>query len=669
MMEFVLSVDVATNLSPMGVHLSPTGSKDRTTGELRCVESSIYTGESMSSVKDGGLSNPDRICFLTILRPFKYYDRLGKFFKNDDMFYSLGVCSIISIGEQLNVEEVESLVGADLRAWEIWTYIDGAYSVEYGYTNQSIEDVSKYASEVPSIEKLNNNVLANYLKEVIEEIESSVNLAWRSASEINPNIHAVIISILDNVNHYLKKASSSVNIGLLECRSRLTQLASSISYIRSQALSGSPPLLTGELFFGRHSLLGIGLAWQAIESVERESSKLFSQNPVERLISGEYALGSVSSEQGLLNALDYGNDCSSSNLQNAIRRNVVHKRLEPLGQTKEFRHLLYFSGRMGFRRNDFTLTVPVETLTNCSRANWSLMTLTHELLHAHVDGIITLILSTGKSVSHEIDVYLRNKNGLPSDGIKIADVLRYRIFESSCLLASVERDCRDYIRPTSEATVKQCMRYSEKMLNEIIVHVLDINYFHKGCEREYVKTLWSSWSEIPYVYLDIRPYLLRTLISIGSVFDADEEEGVRWSVALRKVKSCLSELSELNEGVGLLAKQAILMLDNETSSGGGYLHRGFSYSLSLVDSVIEFLVKDTISGDLIDIAEGDPVQYPDNGDVEGDFDFSALGFMRDYCVKYFIEGEERELDSCISAWMLAALASTTKSNEEVSDVS
>ncbi|MDO8723253.1 MAG: hypothetical protein Q7J31_13670, partial [Syntrophales bacterium] len=53
--------------------------------------------------------------------------------------------------------------------------------------------------------------------------------------------------------------------------------------------------------------------------------------------------------------------------------------------------LPYFSGRLGFRETEHTISAAVQSLEAGSDLEWSLLTVTHELLHGHVRNLITVL--------------------------------------------------------------------------------------------------------------------------------------------------------------------------------------------------------------------------------------------------------------------------------------
>jgi hypothetical protein len=60
-------------------------------------------------------------------------------------------------------------------------------------------------------------------------------------------------------------------------------------------------------------------------------------------------------------------------------------------------------------------------------------------------------------------------------------------------------------------------RSSLRLLEEIIVHTLDLHYFYGGDIDTYLELLWLSWTTVPAVVGDLETYLLRSLVAIGTM--------------------------------------------------------------------------------------------------------------------------------------------------------
>lgn len=159
-----------------------------------------------------------------------------------------------------------------------------------------------------------------------------------------------------------------------------------LSRHRWQAYSGIVPIIENPCQFSTHSLLGVGTASLALESLAR-------------FVEGVYDASGISTR---LLALRETNPRPTPLIE--ILADDVFWRTDFLERSDHtssdpchsLPHITYFSGRDGFRSTLVSLSAPVETITGSNTPSWTLQTLTHEISHSVVRSVLGKLLPTGQ---------------------------------------------------------------------------------------------------------------------------------------------------------------------------------------------------------------------------------------------------------------------------------
>ncbi|MBK9800226.1 MAG: hypothetical protein IPP56_11140, partial [Bacteroidetes bacterium] len=304
---------------------------------------------------------------------------------------------------------------------------------------------------------------------------------------------------------------------------RLIQINSAISYVSTQAYSGSIPILERRSLIRRSSLLGIGSSVKALNRiVDYIENAFLSVNFLEIVTSHMSNAGKL---EGVKLAMHDRKTWSNHNIDN------FKCQIEKEGTIKK---LAYFSARHAYRESEYSITASVNSISFGTALEWTLMTLTHEMLHSHVRVIInSIFFSEEKTEEENYKSYYnkyRKKVEMKNEGTyTLIDSIR-EIFFTYCIrsitLGSLteKKEYKDFQEPGPGAKLflpkfedfYSTFQRENRNLNEIFVHVLDLHYFYGGRTSKYIPLIWSSWSAVPHINADIRQYILRSLLAIAS---------------------------------------------------------------------------------------------------------------------------------------------------------
>ena len=197
-------------------------------------------------------------------------------------------------------------------------------------------------------------------------------------------------------------------------------------------------------------------------------------------------------------------------LPEITRRTVLLASLETLCPL-----ITYLSGRDGFHTTQVSLSAPLNILTSCSSLRWSLLTVTHEMSHRVVDGVLSYILPD-PSQDHEVAraAALVNETEPPSN---VLECLQLRILNVMAKLnaAAPLIEPREQFTPTH---VLDLIGTRREEIEEVMVHVFDFIYFYGADPEIYVPAIWRSWDAIPSLHRRLPGYVLRTLCAVYSKY-------------------------------------------------------------------------------------------------------------------------------------------------------
>jgi hypothetical protein len=411
-------------------------------------------------------------------------------------------------------------------------------------------------------------------------------------------------------------ADASISSGILDQNiDRLVQINSALSYVSTQALSGAVPILDRRSLIRRYSLLGVGTAVLALTRIAHSIESAFAQGAIEHVLT-EWGRD-LPPLPGLDNLPDY-----EPRQWNDFSINDLKARVEPQEPNPK---LPYFSGRLGFRETEYTISAALQTLAAGASAEWSILTVTHEMVHGHVRNLLSAVFqgdpsrAPGKKWREFYDRFKARCEGKPPRKESLLDSLRAIIFAYCCCVRELgsltwntghETKCpasgeiRIRIDLYTPKSLWEILMREYRNISEIFVHILDLHYFYRSCISHYIHLIWSSWAKAPQVRGDLRQYLLRSLLVVSA-----KKQGTPYE-RFRLARAELAELLEAMRGpegtrIPVIEEAVNLLKDNKYTEKS--LFFPFYASLILVDLADHVFTSAKIRGA---VNAGDPHLRP-----------------------------------------------------------
>ncbi len=585
------------------------------------------------------------------------------------IYCSLGIASIILIiNDDAFIDEFLSLSEAEPKCMETWVINNSIFE------NPSYKFF--YYQEIPD----NNIAIAPYgnlpvvEKAMIDEFVANISLILPRVSIYMPQEVDNFIIFINLVNElikeivYLNQMDGQVPETLMiysyddlknnqtlveklkhQAIDKIIQINSSLSYFSIQVSSGGIPILERRSLIRRYSLLGIGTAIMALTKIARSIENAFYTYPVEDII---FRYFSTAKPLPPVNSLYF----DASIWEQALSVNTFERYCKNTECTK-IPKLTFFSYRLGFRETEFSVSVAIQSLTGGSGLEWSLLTLTHEILHGQVRKVLAYLMLGDKKMKPSvkekeyyqrfIDIEINNK----LENVTLIDSIRNILFyycNLSYAYGSLTRKIFNHEElmgdiPFNILNVEDfwpVLREENRNISEIFVHILDYYYFYDGRLRIYIPLIWKSWNAVPHVYADLRQYVLRSLLIIA----AKENVGQPYI----RFKKCVDRFIELLSCFNMpLNKEIFCMLEENHFD----LWSAFKASLILVDLVKNVFVSKGILSILYDDSRIHRVDAIDK--IEDTFEYRLSDGFFDEAIKkpaaYILDQMEKSLysDSCL----------------------
>jgi hypothetical protein len=565
-------------------------------------------------------------CFLCFDPAFPV---LGRLLENapreitSGLLFSLGLASILYLGKDLkDLVPIEQIAGKP-RAKEIWTVTDGrilsvtcecpqpvqfdpaaltirAYEALPASSRIAIDEfVSSIALVVPKLAIHMPSELSTFLTLIGRVDELVGEMVYASNPAGTPP---------DTLSEYVaadfQRDEALTETILHQNADRIIQINAALSYLTTQALSGAVPILERRSLIRRYSLLGIGTAILALTRIARSIEDALAAGALETILADR---GAEASALPGLDQLPFY-DATDWPLYAVDRFEGKVTPREP------YPKLPYFSGRLGFREGEYTISAALQSIAAGAGPEWSLLTLTHEMLHGHVRNILSIVLQADASIRPALkwqefyNRYSARMSGAPRAPEGLNDSLRTILFAYCCLTlthGSLTRESDVRRRPDGievaadfwlpkEAALWLTLERELRNISEILVHVFDLHYFYRSSLTVYLPLIWRSWSPLPQVKGDLRQYLLRSLLVAASKAKGTAYERFRAS-RLRLIE-LLDPLSTGGSPGTTTVKAAVALLSSDEEAEKMFYP--FQASLILVDVADKVLTSKVIRGSL-----------------------------------------------------------------------
>lgn len=523
------------------------------------------------------LSDGARITFYIVPNIFPGFSKIRKIGTDDELWFSIGLANLVVIesdpGSKSSKTILEVLIAeSNVVAAEQWE-IKGSrihqpkllYGENYGEVYNckiKISDtlplnlkfaVSEYIISVDKFLTASKKFTPQYFENHLKTIEIANSILINDLSFLNGDnsFHpsdSIINSLMakdekeafSNLHNkkYWEKKEELIN----DRHGRLIQFNSSLSYLYSQAYSGTFPLFDHNGLVRRHSLLGIGTAISALYELVCQIEQTFSLLPFGDFKKTPYTITSI--PDNYYNIFRDPSRYTSEVFKNDELIKMIQLQTAELSKNQKrqiipdnyYNRLAFYSGRLGFREYDFSATAAIQVLVESHSLEWHVINYTHEIIHNHVRIILmTNLIHIPWSLRGEL-----YNNWLTNALQKIAKIhkrqftekLSYKDFFTAVLVnycinahffGSLSRESNhelvtnrrsQYAQPTSYQ-LKHLIKAIYRDINEIFVHIIDFAYIYKRDNKAYLLSIWASWSTVPSVTIDLKQYIVRTLIVIS----------------------------------------------------------------------------------------------------------------------------------------------------------
>lgn len=597
------------------------------------------------------------LCFFCFDPAFEILGRLVAKAPSDvqsRLLFSIGLASVIYIAnDDADVDTIETVAGGPAQAREVWLIQDSVL-VKVDSNCRDTDPLDQAAFTLMPYDALQPGpraavdefvssialILPKLAMHMRTEVATFANLVRRVGELVTEMVYVSQpvgdppTTLSEYVAADFEPGSPLAETVLQQNTDRLLQINAALSYLSTQALSGAVPILERRSLIRRYSLLGIGTATLALTRIARSIETAFALGAVETVLA-EHA-STAAPLPGLTKLPDYDAMTWKSFSVNRWDGKVSRRELYP--------KLPYFSGRLGFREGEYTISAALQSLVAGAGPEWSLLTLTHEMLHGHVRNILSILFQADPASNPETKwqtFYDRYRVQVTEDGPVdqcLLDSLRAVILAYCCLSithGSLTRQA-DYTRSLAEGlqvrlafwlprreALWKLLEVELRNISEILVHVLDLHYFYLSSLTAYVPLIWRSWSPLPQVRGDLRQYILRSLLVVAA-----KEQGT----AYKRFGASRSHLVELLDplargrlpGASTVAHALEFLRDEDRFQ---LLFYPFKASLVLVDLADKVFTSGTIRGSL---NKGDShVEFrPDATSFEDWFEYSlSEGFV------------------------------------------
>jgi hypothetical protein len=496
------------------------------------------------------------------------------------IYFSYGTCSVIIFCEDGKLlDEYNKLEIGEPNAKETWIIENGLikdapFSLYQSEKHTDIEFVDYSHLPIVSRSILDESVIAIQMLKDKEQsngytdtIESLIEVINRFIIELN--YLTTLVGCVPYTLYYqdINKYQDPLENQILQQQiiDRLIQINSTLSYVSTQTYSGSIPILERRSLIRRSSLLGIGAAIKALNGIVDYIEDAFATVDFVDIIENVMHTAAPLENLGVVYKKD-----------SWFRHNIDILGKRGSEVKRRIRKLAYFSSRNSYRESEFTITASLNSICAGISLEWTLMTITHEMLHSHVRAIMTSIFYEDDDDCYK-QFFLKYRQKIlynnTTNGYTLIDSVREAIF-TYCMGAitygsitsqkefgeDFEKDGVPFLVNNNIEEFYKCLQVENRNINEIFVHVLDLHYFYLGRTSKYISLIWCSWSTVPHVNGDIRQYILRSLVAIASKQSGDPY--TRWEMAIDEFKNIIDG-NKILESFPIISKLQKILNDKK----------------------------------------------------------------------------------------------------------
>jgi len=430
--------------------------------------------------------------WLVFLGPIHPGELLGAPFKQT--FLNLGLLNILILCDTNQVRE-EALQFANSRqlVWEEWQLLGNRL------VDVELSLKTRQMSPMPTAVTSPCSIPHRDLLPSIREYRANMATCLSRAQLFTPEF----VSDLLRFDEHLRGIVQSTGLENTEKLKFVVTTNAAISRLSSQTYCGVSPMLSSECNLAPHSLLGVGIASLALIHIRRFIEDIFVRaGMTDRLL----GLTTVRPRPFPLHMLPHTDEIWNKDVLFPNPGDV----LEPSASKKTGEYLpmlTFFSGRDGFRSTNIGVSAPLEAISSCNCTPWSLQTITHEISHTIVDGVLgALIPPVDDSAGVDAAFDLLDPERSQTD---LVQQLKAFLYFSIWLMKAEDSTSQEIDRAGFEDLIVDMSD-----VREILTHVFDFLYFYGKDEDRYVHSAWVSWSVVPNIEDRIPDYVTRCLCAL-----------------------------------------------------------------------------------------------------------------------------------------------------------
>ena len=541
-------------------------------------------------------TNINSILFIYSNDPYTFLGHLrsNHIVNLSNVYFSNGLASILIINEPREIVEKISEI-ENINIIEFWELDDNQFLL-----NQETIKVTK-----PNLEKIPQvqfdlsqmNTLASY----VEQINSSLQTLYRNYSQYIPSeinglyvienyvslvcdqilkckdlLKSVQLIDTDGTSDQDERALSiSEKISLIKKKnsyeSHIIEISASLSYAITQGTSGISPIIQNKSPFPHHSLLGVGGAVRALIAYVRHIEKAMCSADPKMVINESYSQTLFPD----LEILPYKPDTLVfPNINNAQQSNRSTKfdSCNPRPINKPFPLITHFSLRHGFKESIFTVTAASESLNLEVKPQWTISTLSHEVMHSRVRHIFNTLMTIdfssyeenkrveaeARELASHYEVYIQwvrnQKTNNDSTKLRLRNVIyNYCLMcemseqtgKAGALKLGASRDISKIFGNNNIENGKTLRNFYIKhqmKAIELLVHFHDYYFIYQNNSELYFRSIIISWSKVAAPYSNPSYYLIRCLAT--AALGTSEDPQVAFQIAVDKIYEAIKAIKE-----------------------------------------------------------------------------------------------------------------------------
>ena len=601
----------------------------------------------------------------------------------DQVWFSLGLASIVVITNEIQIlDEVTDSIADWTLATETWTVDNGVIVKDQDDKNH---DLTKEIAPGDFLIEYDAGIPGD-IATVISELNHNFHECASKAAILSPDFLATLFEASERVRflsdeiHVLHEGllgKISPSVSPLDTQKLINQhvdqlisINSTLAYVISQAFYGTTPILTRNGCLVRHhSLLGVGSAHKSLRNLVGYIEAGFLKYPALKAAETLYLKPNHS-------RLDHLGELSFASPLETIDD---YLNANPTLSDSSYPKLPYFSSRYGFSEAPGIVTAAMQVLAGADSTRWSFLTITHEMMHAYFEAIcaqimadadaedpLGSILEMGQALSNageELSKDFKNPfEAIKAQAIYLSSLIRSARDNRSEIESSWQTDGELKYEGYSAGSGNEYLSdlvNTRKIIEECVVHSLDLFYFYQGRRQRYLAALWLSWSTVPGVVENLEFYILRSLVCIGYDLQGPIMPN-RFDAA---VSMLIHELDEIKESDGtpalLIIEKTIQFLRDPKNLD--LLAPMFEPLCQFVGSIRQCFFSENLrvyfeaSDPLVVAGDIEPEYALETGELFGDLVVNPIAFLSDRLRRSIISEPQSLCEEYRSAWAVLML--------------